>query len=540
MRARPWCSGGTGSAPFRFGAAGRPGHRRPHPPLGSADGDSGWITGRNLARPALCPGTRSGWSTGGVSGAVLRRRRPPAARPGTRTSSPGNTRPRTSTTPAPDPGGNRPPLRTANGVSVGATVSELQTAYGDRLELFDEAAGRPVLRGPDCRRGHLRHPDQPRARRDRAHDRRGRGLRGIRRSMEPIAALERIAYLLEKARVAHLPGPGLPEAAADARRTAGRASRNGGRAAGTLQDLPGIGEKTERVIVEALAGEVPAYLQQLEEEPSDVEGGGQPASTAPPPELCGPRCGATATPTPTGPTAAPHRRDGPSGPRPRPRLHGPHRPLAPADGGQGPVAGAAAPAARGGGRRSTRSWRRSGSSPASRSTSSRTASLDQDEELLAQLDVVVASVHSKLRMERDEMTRRMIAGRRPTRTSTSSATAPAGIGGRARGRPESEFDAELVFAACRRVRQGGRDQLPPGAARPAPAPAAPGRRDGLQVGHRHRRPRPRPAGVAALRLRAGRRVRRDARSGGQHLGRRRAAGLDRRTPAADQRLCPSH
>jgi putative hydrolase len=34
--------------------------------------------------------------------------------------------------------------------------------------------------------------------------------------------------------------------------------------------------------------------------------------------------------------------------------------------------------------------------------------LDQEPELLERLDVVVASVHSKLRMERDEMTRRMV------------------------------------------------------------------------------------------------------------------------------------
>ena len=39
-------------------------------------------------------------------------------------------------------------------------------------------------------------------------------------------------------------------------------------------------------------------------------------------------------------------------------------------------------------------------------------SLDQEEELLAGLDVVVASVHSILRMPRAEMTRRMLA-RRP-------------------------------------------------------------------------------------------------------------------------------
>src|SRR5690606_39843970 len=34
--------------------------------------------------------------------------------------------------------------------------------------------------------------------------------------------------------------------------------------------------------------------------------------------------------------------------------------------------------------------------------------LDQDEDLLAELDVVVASVHSKLRMASEDMTRRMV------------------------------------------------------------------------------------------------------------------------------------
>jgi hypothetical protein len=45
--------------------------------------------------------------------------------------------------PRPDSGGNRPPLKTASGVSVGITVKGLQAAYGDRLELFDEAPDGP-------------------------------------------------------------------------------------------------------------------------------------------------------------------------------------------------------------------------------------------------------------------------------------------------------------------------------------------------------------------------------------------------------------
>ena len=52
--------------------------------------------------------------------------------------------------------------------------------------------------------------------------------------------------------------------------------------------------------------------------------------------------------------------------------------------------------------------------------------LDLDDDLLDRLDVVVASVHSKLRMERQQMTAADGARRRHHRTSTSSATAPDG------------------------------------------------------------------------------------------------------------------
>jgi putative hydrolase len=75
--------------------------------------------------------------------------------------------------------------------------------------------------------------------------------------------------------------------------------------------------------------------------------------------------------------------------------------------------------------------------------------LDQSDELLAALDIVVASVHSQLRMPAEQMTRRMLAavtnphvdvlghctGRLITKT---------------RQRPESQFDAEAVFTACAR------------------------------------------------------------------------------------------
>ena len=74
--------------------------------------------------------------------------------------------------------------------------------------------------------------------------------------------------------------------------------------------------------------------------------------------------------------------------------------------------------------------------------------LDMSDELLAELDVVVASVHSKLRMERSDMTRRMVlAMANPNTDILGHCTGRVVVG---RGRPQSQFDAEVVFAACAR------------------------------------------------------------------------------------------
>jgi putative hydrolase len=76
-------------------------------------------------------------------------------------------------------------------------------------------------------------------------------------------------------------------------------------------------------------------------------------------------------------------------------------------------------------------------------------SLDQEEDLLDSLDVVVASVHSKLRMEHDDMTRRMVtAVADPHVDVLGHCTGRLITGGRGT-RPESQFDAEVVFEACR-------------------------------------------------------------------------------------------
>jgi putative hydrolase len=76
-------------------------------------------------------------------------------------------------------------------------------------------------------------------------------------------------------------------------------------------------------------------------------------------------------------------------------------------------------------------------------------SLDQDEELLARLDVVVASVHSKLRMDEPAMTRRMIKAIESPHTDVlGHCTGRLLVG---RGRPPSSFDPEKVFEACART-----------------------------------------------------------------------------------------
>lgn len=74
--------------------------------------------------------------------------------------------------------------------------------------------------------------------------------------------------------------------------------------------------------------------------------------------------------------------------------------------------------------------------------------LDQDPALLAELDVVVASAHSKLSMPAGEMTRRMV---------TAIANPHVDVLGHCTGRKltgkhraESAFEPELVFEACRR------------------------------------------------------------------------------------------
>jgi putative hydrolase len=71
-------------------------------------------------------------------------------------------------------------------------------------------------------------------------------------------------------------------------------------------------------------------------------------------------------------------------------------------------------------------------------------SLDHDDDVLSQLDIVVASVHSKLKMERTQMTDRMLLAVTSPHVDILGHCTGRMIG----KRDPSQFDADLVFTAC--------------------------------------------------------------------------------------------